>query len=223
MLVAGVVTRARARWWRAGEQRRAQQAAGFAGARGWSYTRSSEEHGHRYLGFPCGGAPGEEGGGEAHAEHVMQGAYRGQQVTVAEHVRLHTAADGAVTSVRCLVAGVALSTRRPTVQLEARRRAQPGTGRLALQDVSLGRRDLDRAFRVSTDDPAFARAVLGERTAGWMLHDPRFAHVPLRFERADLVTWRPGPLRLPLVLPLVLPLLDVLVEVRERVPTTLYP
>jgi hypothetical protein len=91
------------------------------------------------------------------------------------------------------VAAVRLPSALPRVVVTRHGLPDRTTARLGRQDVQLDSEDFSRRFRVRTDDPRTAVAVLNPGTVAYLLEAPFFE---FRLESADALSCWPGRLRL---------------------------
>jgi hypothetical protein len=169
----------------------------FAASAGWRYRpKDVAVSPVRYLGTPF------RTGKERQATHVLSGRHRDRDVTGFEY-----SYRSGTTTYRFSVVTLPLPTRGPTLELTRERR------RLVGQDLQLESDEFNAAFRITADDDRFAYDVLHPRMMDFLLANHR--GLPVRFERADLLTWCGGPMAEDRLLGMA----DHLCDILDRVPT----
>jgi hypothetical protein len=81
----------------------------------------------------------------------------------------------------------------PRTSIEPRRSATMRLRPFGQLDVLTGVPQFDQQYRVRSDDPSFARTLLGAPMLGWLLGPEATSHT-FAVAGSDLVTWRDGPL-----------------------------
>jgi hypothetical protein len=168
----------------------------FATAAGWRYrVKDVAVSPVWYRGTPF------RTGKDRKATHVLSGRHRDRDVTGFEY----SYRSGNSTR-RFTVVTLPLPMRGPTLELT---RDRP---RLVGQDLQLESDEFNAAFRVTADDDRFAYDVLHPRMMDFLLANDR--GLPVRFERAELLTWCGGPMAEDRLLGMA----DHLCDILDRVP-----
>lgn len=144
----------------------------------------------------CGMAPLPVSGRNLRAEHYITGEFRGRGFRCFEYVTgVLDVQDGPGRNEPVFWTVFAVTAPGPGAELVVRRpQALDGMtqrGRV----VQLGVPEFDEAFRVITDDEAFARSALTAEVAPFLSAQPQAAQdVPIRLVGGELLTWRRGRL-----------------------------
>ncbi|HEX6356745.1 DUF3137 domain-containing protein [Actinophytocola sp.] len=211
LLVAAVIG---ALWYfqRLAHKKKVAEFTAYAAKRGWRYREKDHELADRFTGRPFGIGHGRR------VTHVLRGSHRDRDVLVFQYTYKETTGAGDERKTEIYHRTVAaLPTPAPRPTLEVTRK---GLGRKLL-DVFGGRglrldsEEFNKTFVVETEDETFARDVLGPGMVEWLLSDYRPRTIPFRFERADLLVWRPGEINLSAVDELA----DYVCDILDRTPS----
>ena len=184
----------------------------FAAGRGWVYRERDGNLTERYLGTPFGQGFGKR------AEHVLAGSHRGRSLVAFEYTYKEQQGSGKnrrTVTYRNTVLALDTPTARPTLEVSREGIGRKLLGLVGVRDLQLESEEFNKTFHIRTENDKFAYDVLHPRTMEWMLADQRCRDLPVRFERADLVTWRQGSIDPDSVVWM----LDYLCDVLDRVPT----
>ncbi|QBI52067.1 hypothetical protein [Streptomonospora litoralis] len=192
---------------------RGRRFAAWAQRHGWRYTeRSSGLLGTLFPALPPGMA-------EHHRLlHVLTGTHRSRSVVACDHLEpnLMTAPGNTERKHLGRVVAVAIQDSTPLLDIRDRnepyRSAPPDT--VGLDEISTGDRRFDGAFRVSTSDAVFARAVLTPEMTARLLTRSAVRLVPLRFTGDHLMSVQPRRLAPDRVRSIA----DDLIDILEAVP-----
>ena len=165
----------------------------FAAERGWRYAEKDRGLVGRYEGRPF------NIGHSRSTKHVLRGAHRGREVVVFEYIYKETTGSGddrKTEIYRNTVAAVSTPAPRPTLELSKEGLGRKLLGLVGVRDLQLESEEFNKAFHIQTENDKFAYDILHPRMMEWMLADHRARTIPFRFERADLLVWRPGEIEL---------------------------
>lgn len=165
----------------------------YAAQRGWQYTEKDNSLVDRYEGHPFGG------GHSRRARHVLRGRHRDRDVLVFEYVFKETTGSGddrKTETYYFTVAALATPAPRPKLEVTREGLGRKLLGFVGIRDLQLESEEFNKTFHIKTEDDKFAYDILHPRMMEWMLADHRPRTIPFRFERADLLTWRPGEIDL---------------------------
>jgi hypothetical protein len=192
-------------------KRKVAEFTAFAATIGWRYAERDDSLAARFLGTPFGRGFGRT------ARHVLAGDHRGREAMAFEYSYKEREGSGKnqrIVTYTNTVAAVTTPAARPTLEVGREGIGRRLLGLVGIRDLQLESEEFNKAFHIRTEDDKFAYDILHPRTMEWMLAEERCRELPFRFERADLVTWRPGGIDLAEVGRL----LDYLCDVLDRVP-----
>lgn len=182
-----------------------------AAQRGWHYTPKDRALVDRFDGAPFGSGYGRR------ARHVLEGTYRGRNILAFEYTYKEssgTGDDSRESTYYFTVAALATPAVRPKLQVTREGMGRKLLGLVGIRDLQLESEEFNKTFHIRTDNDKFAYDILHPRMMEWMLADGRAMTTPFRFERADLVTWKSGPIEMSTVDWL----LDFICDVMDRTP-----
>ena len=184
----------------------------YANQRGWQYVEKDNSLVDRFDGQPFGIGHGRR------AQHVLRGRHRDRDALAFEYKYEETTGSGDDRKTETYhFTVVALATPAPRPKLEITRE---GLGRkllgfVGIRDLQLESEEFNKAFYIKAEDDKFAYDILHPRMMEWMLADQRARTIPFRFERADLLVWQSGQVKLSTVDSL----LEYVCDIMDRTPS----
>ena len=161
--------------------------AAFASTHGWEHIGSTSEYGSRFRSYPFGT------GVRRRQESLIRGDFGGIRCATFAHVYEETSGNGVEHSVpiahQVVMAELPVALPRIDIVPEA-------VGHQVLQllggtDVEVESHEFNRRWRVITDDPRYARAVLDPRMIDRLVAEDANG-LMLRIEGGAVYTWQPG-------------------------------
>ncbi|MDA2808688.1 hypothetical protein [Nocardiopsis suaedae] len=168
----------------AAHAKKAKGQGAWAGRNGWRFQEKRPELAAYFTGTPF-----VEGG---NAKYVVSGAHRGHRAMQYEYSYVVVGGGGQTTTTQPhLYRVTALETPVPTPVLEVR---EGGVGDVIREifgsrGLELDDEPFDTAFRVTTTDEDFARAVLTADVRAWLLGLHAGSRFPFRFTGDHVICW----------------------------------
>jgi hypothetical protein len=184
----------------------------YANQRGWRYAERDNSLVDRFDGSPFGAGHGRR------AQHVLRGRHRDRDVLAFEYMYKETTGSGddrKTETYYFTVVALATPASRPRLEITREGLGRKLLGFVGIRDLQLESEEFNKTFHIRTEDDRFAYDVLHPRMMEWMLADHRTRTIPFRFERADLVTWRSGQIKLSTVDSL----LEYVCDIMDRTPS----
>jgi len=160
-------------------------------ARGWTYEQRARGQATQY----CGVGPMPGSGSNLSAWHYITGEFRGRSFKCFEHRYNNPMSGNAGERKRPTIEAVFVVTAPGSGQpVEILRPSKTDVLLDRRQRMRLGMTEFDDTFRVVTTDEDFARSILSDSVASFLVTDPRGRKSPLQLRDDELFTWYTGTL-----------------------------
>lgn len=186
----------------------------WARENGWTYRASDDSVAGGFRGEPF------DGSDTTTAGQVVSGTYRDREVVVFKYryTSRSDVGDGDSKSTDYEVIAVRLPGPTPMLQVAPEHVGHKLLDLVGVHDLQVGDTEFDDAFRITTEDDAFARAVLSPELRRLHLDGPR--SLPFRCTGGYLLTWEQITGAVDIIVGLAKA--DHLIDLADRVPDHLF-